>query len=409
MTLHKLTAGDGYEYLTRQVAAADSTELGRQALADYYSEKGERPGVWLGRGLDGVEGVSEGEQVDAAQMKALFGAGRHPDADRIMQAAVRAGATAEEALEATQLGTPFREYTGEPSPFLVEVTRRYNAHNQRAGLPRNTAVPDEVRATIRTDVGRQTFADKYGRAPLDDRELSAHIARESRPAKQQVAGYDLTFSAVKSVSILWGTADRATSEQIQKAHDTAVRDVIAWLEDEVVFTRRGKGGALHVPVRGLLATAFTHRDSRTGDPDLHTHVPISNKVRYIGADGIARWGALDGKPLHRLAVQASEEYNSRLESEIIAEFPGLRFADRDPGLRGKRAVREIVGVSPSAVDKRIERAVQLLGVGRDADVFALMGADKWRAQGVTTAAELAAILSAECRRNREKEWREDWD
>ena len=73
MTLHKLTAGDGYEYLTRQVAAADSTELGRQALADYYSEKGERPGVWLGRGLDGVKGVSEGEQVDAAQMKALGG------------------------------------------------------------------------------------------------------------------------------------------------------------------------------------------------------------------------------------------------------------------------------------------------------------------------------------------------
>lgn len=211
MTLHKLTAGDGYEYLTRQVAAADSTELGRQALADYYSEKGERPGVWLGRGLDGVKGVSEGEQVDAAQMKALFGAGRHPDADRIMQAAVRAGATADEALEATQLGTPFREYTGEPSPFLVEVTRRYNAHNQRAGLPRNTAVPDEVRATIRTDVGRQTFADKYGRAPLDDRELSAHIARESRPAKQQVAGYDLTFSAVKSVSIAHRHPGRAGS------------------------------------------------------------------------------------------------------------------------------------------------------------------------------------------------------
>lgn len=346
MTLHKLTAGDGYEYLTRQVAAADSTELGRQALADYYSEKGERPGVWLGRGLDGVEGVSEGEQVDAAQMKALFGAGRHPDADRIMQAAVRAGATAEEALEATQLGTPFREYTGEPSPFLVEVTRRYNAHNQRAGLPRNTAVPDEVRATIRTDVGRQTFADKYGRAPLDDRELSAHIARESRPAKQQVAGYDLTFSAVKSVSILWGTADRATSEQIQKAHDTAVRDVIAWLEDEVIFTRRGKGGALHVPVRGLLATAFTHRDSRTGDPDLHTHVAISNKVQDP-RDGA--WLAIDGQVLHKAVVAASERYNTTLERELNTRL-GLEFAARADTVRAdKRPVREVAGFTPEIV------------------------------------------------------------
>ena len=346
MTLHKLTAGDGYEYLTRQVAAADSTELGRQALADYYSEKGERPGVWLGRGLDGVEGVSEGEQVDAAQMKALFGAGRHPDADRIMQAAVRAGATADEALEATQLGTPFREYTGEPSPFLVEVTRRYNAHNQRAGLPRNTAVPDEVRATIRTDVGRQTFADKYGRAPLDDRELSAHIARESRPAKQQVAGYDLTFSAVKSVSILWGTADRATSEQIQKAHDTAVRDVIAWLEDEVIFTRRGKGGALHVPVRGLLATAFTHRDSRTGDPDLHTHVAISNKVQDP-RDGA--WLAIDGQVLHKAVVAASERYNTTLERELNTRL-GLEFAARADTVRAdKRPVREVAGFTPEIV------------------------------------------------------------
>ena len=51
MTLHKLTAGDGYVYLVRQVAAADSTERGRSALADYYSAKGESPGRWAGRGL----------------------------------------------------------------------------------------------------------------------------------------------------------------------------------------------------------------------------------------------------------------------------------------------------------------------------------------------------------------------
>src|SRR6185312_9504897 len=51
MTLHKLTAGDGYLYLVRQVAAADSTERGRSTLADYYSGKGEAPGQWMGRGL----------------------------------------------------------------------------------------------------------------------------------------------------------------------------------------------------------------------------------------------------------------------------------------------------------------------------------------------------------------------
>ena len=51
MGLHKLTAGDGYMYLIRQVAAADSTGRGRGSLTDYYSAKGEAPGTWMGRGL----------------------------------------------------------------------------------------------------------------------------------------------------------------------------------------------------------------------------------------------------------------------------------------------------------------------------------------------------------------------
>ena len=51
MGLHKLTAGDGYTYLTRQVAAQDATHRGYDDLGAYYSEKGETPGVWMGRGL----------------------------------------------------------------------------------------------------------------------------------------------------------------------------------------------------------------------------------------------------------------------------------------------------------------------------------------------------------------------
>ncbi len=54
MSLHKLTAGDGYTYLTRQVAACDATHRGRDGLSDYYSEQGESPGVWFGHGADGL-------------------------------------------------------------------------------------------------------------------------------------------------------------------------------------------------------------------------------------------------------------------------------------------------------------------------------------------------------------------
>src|SRR5215475_12937028 len=96
MGLHKLTAGDGYTYLTRQVAALDSTEKGHTSLGDYYAQKGESPGRWLGSGL----GISPGEPVTAAKMKALFGEGRHPNADAIEAAVIAEGGTKVAALKA---------------------------------------------------------------------------------------------------------------------------------------------------------------------------------------------------------------------------------------------------------------------------------------------------------------------
>ena len=58
MSMHKLTAGAGYDYLTRQVAALDATEKGHTGLASYYTERGEAPGVWTGSGLDGIDGLA---------------------------------------------------------------------------------------------------------------------------------------------------------------------------------------------------------------------------------------------------------------------------------------------------------------------------------------------------------------
>ena len=81
MSLHKLTAGSGYDYLTRQVAALDATEKGHTGLASYYTERGETPGVWIGSGLDGIDGLTAGDPVTAEQMRALFGCGLHPLAE----------------------------------------------------------------------------------------------------------------------------------------------------------------------------------------------------------------------------------------------------------------------------------------------------------------------------------------
>src|SRR5688572_31357731 len=80
MSIHKLSAGSGYDYLTRQVAALDATEKGHVGLASYYTERGETPGAWIGSGMAGIDGLSAGDAVTAEQMRALFGAGMHPHA-----------------------------------------------------------------------------------------------------------------------------------------------------------------------------------------------------------------------------------------------------------------------------------------------------------------------------------------
>ena len=71
MSIHKLTAGSGYDYLTRQVAALDATEKGHTGLASYYTERGETPGVWIGSGMNGIDGLTTGDPVTAEQMRAF--------------------------------------------------------------------------------------------------------------------------------------------------------------------------------------------------------------------------------------------------------------------------------------------------------------------------------------------------
>jgi conjugative relaxase-like TrwC/TraI family protein len=146
--------------------------------------------------------------------------------------------------------------------------------------------------------------------PGDDRELTGFIARETRARTTTVAGYDLTFSPVKSVSALWAIAPARVAAAIEQAHDAAAADAMAWLESNAAFTRSGRNGVAQVDTTGLIGASFTHRDSRAGDPDLHTHVAVSNKVAAVGADGVVRWLALDGQPLYRANVAASEFYHA---------------------------------------------------------------------------------------------------
>src|SRR5215213_6754444 len=78
MSIHKLSVGSGYDYLTRQVAAFGATVKGHVGLASYYTERGESPGSWIGSGMAGIDDLDAGDAVTAEQMRALFGAGMHP-------------------------------------------------------------------------------------------------------------------------------------------------------------------------------------------------------------------------------------------------------------------------------------------------------------------------------------------
>ncbi len=385
MTLHKLNAGDGYTYLTRQVATADSTELGYSSLGDYYAGKGEAPGVWIGS--QSVEMGLAGTTVTEQQMKNLFGQGLNPDADRLQAEALADLPTTGDKREhrravdrAGRLGSKFPVFEASPE-WHEKLAAAYQKHNVDAGLPKGEKVPDGEKQSIRTAVGTAMFTKEFGREPRHDHELAGYIVRQSRPSSTAVAGYDLTFSPVKSVSTLWAIAPPEVATKIEAAHQAAVAGTLEWLEKEAGYTREGTAGVSQIRIKGFLATAFTHRDSRAGDPDLHTHVAVSNKVQT--PDGT--WLALDARMLYRYNVPASEQYNLLLESEITQRLGG-RFAERGDAGEGKREIRELVGVPAALNEYFSSRAVMI--DARRAELIAQFQADHGR---VPTSIERIAL------------------
>jgi TrwC relaxase len=98
---------------------------------------------------------------------------------------------------------------------------------------------------VRTEVAHESFLSEHGREPVDARELAGQIAKDSRPRTQTVAGYDLTFSPVKSVSSLWAVAEPAVAAVIEQAHQAAVKDALAFIEQHAFPWLPGIPTALH--------------------------------------------------------------------------------------------------------------------------------------------------------------------
>lgn len=129
----------------------------------------------------------------------------------------------------------------------------------------------------------------------------------------RVGAFDLTFSAPKSVSLLWVLhPDPTVRHLVAEAHRAAIGDGVAYLEAHALWARRGRNGTQRVPVGGLVAARFDHRTSRDGDPQLHSHVVAFNLV----SDHAGRWSAPDGAALFRHARTAGFVYQARLRHEL---------------------------------------------------------------------------------------------
>jgi conjugative relaxase-like TrwC/TraI family protein len=142
---------------------------------------------------------------------------------------------------------------------------------------------------------------------------------------EPVLGYDVRFSAPKSVSILYALGDEETRARVLSVVNEAVRQGLAHLEAEACMVQRGKGGARIERGTGFVGMAFRHRMSRAGDPALHVHVVVSNLTRAT-SDG--KWLSLASpkgrSPLWPHGKSAGVVFQAALRAEFLREF-GLPF------------------------------------------------------------------------------------
>jgi conjugative relaxase-like TrwC/TraI family protein len=278
ISLRRMSLGSGYRYLMESVAVGDGAPGHPSNLTRYYATSGTPPGVFLGAGLAGLDegrGVKQGSQVTEQHLFNLLGMCADP-------------------------------VTGRP---LGRQPNRAHLSLAKRVAERATDIP-----------GTCTAAERV--------ELTAGIEAEERAKggtfRTPVAGFDLTFSPSKSVSVAWALADRDTKAQIYDCHRRAIEVVLTYAEREVFHSRSGTNGVVQEDVEGVVAAAFTHWDSRAGDPQLHDHVVVANRAQSV-SDGA--WRTLDSRGLFKSVVALSELHQGVL-SDLLTETLGWGWDGR---------------------------------------------------------------------------------
>lgn len=120
--------------------------------------------------------------------------------------------------------------------------------------------------------------------------------------KDYRVGMDLTFSACKSLSVIWANGSQELRDEISQIQLDSVNEAMQYLQSKVE-ARRGKDGAIREPIDSLIYATFEHCNTRKNDPQLHSHTVVSNAC--LRRDGTT--GALDNEAIfhHKMACGAT--------------------------------------------------------------------------------------------------------
>lgn len=253
-------------------------------------------------------------------------------------AAHNAGKRAHNKLYKEQTASQLHPEYGAGTDFTKRVSEEIARHRRT----HDGAEPTKAQMQeIRFRVGGELYRAQRGIEPTHA-QLRQFIAENSKKHQTAIAGFDLVFTPSKSVSIAWGLGDKELRKNIEAAHEHAIQDVVRHLESNVIMTRRGHNGIRQIDTKnGIIGTKFRHYDSRAGDPNLHDHVVIANRVE--GEDD--KWSSIDGRVLYQYGVECSELYNSRVQ-QYVTEKTGLQF---EPRMQNGKPIHEIVGISDETI------------------------------------------------------------
>ncbi|MGD0742111.1 MAG: MobF family relaxase [Acidimicrobiales bacterium] len=292
-------------------------------VAYYADSAGLRPGCWV---------LGRSGEVDPAELARLL-AGVDPAIGEPLLSARGSSGRAERcrrlALAPTRLDKEW--YSTKEAASVLGITPSYLRRLLRARVRASDDDADGIKI------------DSSGAWQIN-KDAVVRISEHREPPKV-VAGYDLTFSVPKSVSVLWAGGDDRTRAATLEALDEAVAGGLRYLERQAFKVSVGKRP---LPASGILAADYLHTTSRALEPQLHHHVVVANYG--VGTDGVAR--ALDARFVFHHAKTASFLAAAELRHQLTARL-GVTWTQVENG------IAEIEGVPAAALEEMSSRAREI--------------------------------------------------